>query len=97
VKPIPDPQALPPTFPVQTASRILGIGRNRTYDLIKSGDYPVRVIESGGRYRVSRWDLLRYLGAIPDDTGGSSEVAAPTRRCGLAAGEQRQTAHGGLR
>lgn len=66
VKPVPDPQALPPTFPVQTASRVLGIGRNRTYELIKSGDYPIRVIESGGRYRVSRWDLLKYLGA----TGG---------------------------
>jgi hypothetical protein len=63
VKPVPDPQALPPTFPVQTASRVLGIGRNRTYESIKSGDYPVRVIESGGRYRVSRWDLLKYLGA----------------------------------
>lgn len=68
MKPVPDPQELPPTFPVQTASRILGIGRNRTYELIKSGDYPIRVIESGGRYRVSRWDLLKYLGAIPDDT-----------------------------
>jgi len=66
VKPVPDPQTLPPTFPVQTASRILGIGRNRTYELIKSGGYPVRVIESGGRYRVSRWDLLKYLGATPD-------------------------------
>jgi excisionase family DNA binding protein len=69
LKPIPDPQALPQTFPVQTASRILGIGRNRTYELIKSGDYPVRVIDRGGRYRVSRWDLLKYLGAAPDDTG----------------------------
>lgn len=67
-KPVPDPQTLPPTFPVQTASRVLGIGRNRTYELIKSGGYPVRVIESGGRYRVSRWDLLKYLGATPADT-----------------------------
>lgn len=67
VKPVPDPQTLPPTFPVQTASRILGIGRNRTYELIKSDSYPVRVIESGGRYRVSRWDLLKYLGATPGD------------------------------
>ncbi|HVT66841.1 MAG TPA: helix-turn-helix domain-containing protein [Trebonia sp.] len=66
--PVPDPQTLPPTFRVQTASRILGIGRNRTYELIKSGGYPVRVIESGGRYRVSRWDLLKYLGATPADT-----------------------------
>ena len=84
MKPIPDPQALPPTFPVQIASRVLGIGRNRTYELIKSGDYPVRVIESGGRYRVSRWDLLKYLGASPDDTRAWSS----TFERGLAADEQ---------
>lgn len=65
---LPDPATLPPTFPVQVASKILGIGRNRTYDLIKSGDYPVRVRESGGRYRVSKYDLLRHLGADQRDT-----------------------------
>jgi hypothetical protein len=62
---IPDPEALPPTFPVQLASRILGIGRNRTYELIKVDAYPVRVRKSGGRYRVSKYDLLRHLGATP--------------------------------
>lgn len=65
--PVPDPAQLPPTFPVQVASRVLGIGRNRTYELIRAGAYPVRVIETdggrfGARYRVSRADLLRYLG-----------------------------------
>ena len=63
-----DPEALPPTFPVQVASKILGIGRNRTYGLIKDGTYPVRVRESGGRYRVSKYDLLRHLGATSRDT-----------------------------
>jgi hypothetical protein len=58
-----DPEKLPPTFPVQLASRILGIGRNRTYDLIAAGEYPVRVLQTGNRLRVSRWDLLTYLGA----------------------------------
>jgi excisionase family DNA binding protein len=86
VKPIPDPQALPPTFPVQTASRVLGIGRNRTYELIKAGDYPVRVIESGGRYRVSRRDLLKYFGANPDDTRAWSS----TFEHGLAADKQEE-------
>jgi len=65
---LPDPETLPPTFPVQVASKILGIGRNRTYDLIKAGEYPVRVRESGGRYRVSRYGLLRHLGAGQRDT-----------------------------
>lgn len=79
LKPIPDPLTLPPTFPVQTASLILGIGRNRTYELIKSGNYPVRVIDSGGRHRVSRWDLLKYLGATPDDSGARNQQPLPTR------------------
>jgi Ribbon-helix-helix protein, copG family len=58
-----DPEALPAVFPVQTASRVLGIGRNQTYELVKAGRYPVRVLEIGGRFKVSRYDLLAYLGA----------------------------------
>lgn len=53
--------ALPPVIPVQTASRILGIGKNQTYELIRSGKYPVRVLEMGGRFRVSKFDLLNFL------------------------------------
>jgi hypothetical protein len=49
-----DPETLPPTFPVQVASKILRIGRNRTYALIDAGEYPVRVLLIGGRYRVSK-------------------------------------------
>jgi hypothetical protein len=64
--PVPaDLAELPATFPVQVASRILGIGRNRTYELIRAGEYPVQVRESGGRFRVSKYDLLRHLGAAP--------------------------------
>jgi hypothetical protein len=59
---LPDPEKLPPTFPVQVASKIRSIGRNRTYDLIKAGTYPVRVRQDGGRHRVTRVDLLRHLG-----------------------------------
>ena len=58
-----DPETLPPTFPVLTASKILGIGKNKTYALIEAGEYPVRVLPIGGtRFRVSRVDLLAYLG-----------------------------------
>ncbi len=60
---VPDPADLPAVIPVQTASRILGIGRNGTYQLIKAGRYPVRVLEIGGRFKVSRYDLLSYLHA----------------------------------
>ena len=55
--------ALPPVIPVLTASRILKIGKNETYKLIRSGKYPVRVLEIGGRFRVSKFDLLDFLHA----------------------------------
>jgi len=64
--PIPrDLQDLPPTVPLQVASRILGIGRDHGYELARSGTYPVRVLESNGRFKVSKFDLLTYLGAVP--------------------------------
>lgn len=55
---------LPPVIPLQVASRILGIGKNYGYKLVRSGEYPVRVIDSHGRFKVSKFDLLRYLGAL---------------------------------
>lgn len=58
---------LPPTVPLQVASRILGIGRDHAYELVRSGTYPVRVLESNGRFKVSKFDLLTYLGAVPRD------------------------------
>ncbi|HEX9519655.1 MAG TPA: helix-turn-helix domain-containing protein [Streptosporangiaceae bacterium] len=75
----PDPEALPPVFSVQTASRVLGIGKNQTYDLIKAGRYPVRVLEICGRYRVSRYDLLRFLGAEPALSGEAQDTEHTVR------------------
>ena len=59
----PDLEALPHVFPVLVASKVLGIGKNQTYELIKRGTYPVRVLTINGRFKVSRYDLLAYLGA----------------------------------
>ena len=74
-----DPEKLPPTFPVQTASRVLGIGKNKTYRLISAGQYPVRVLDVGGRFRVSRYDLLAYL------RPGQPAQQAPAAAAGRAA------------
>lgn len=54
---------LPAVISVITASRILGIGKNQAYAMIKQGVYPVRVLNINGRYKVSKFDLLAYLGA----------------------------------
>lgn len=55
-------EALPAVISVIMASRILGIGKNQSYELIKQDSYPVRVLQLSGRYRVSKFDLLAYLG-----------------------------------
>ena len=77
-----DPEALPAVFGVLTASRVLGIGKNTTSELIKAGRYPVRVREIGGRFKVTRYDLLAFLGAgspgisrAGDDPGQGGQAA----------------------
>lgn len=65
----PDPETLPPVFPVLVASSVLGIGKNQTYQLLSKGEYPVRVRRISGHWKVSRWDLLRYLGVLAEPDG----------------------------
>lgn len=50
------------TVSVPEAGNELGIGRNTAYELARTGEFPVRVLKIGSRYRVSRADLDRYLG-----------------------------------
>lgn len=54
------------TLSVPEAGDVLGLGRNKAYELARQGEFPVRVLKIGSRYRVSRADLERYLG-ITDD------------------------------
>ena len=54
--------ALPVVFGFGTACRALSVGRNQGYALLKQGQFPVRVISISGRFRVTKADLLRYLG-----------------------------------
>ena len=62
ISPNADPRTLPAVIPLRDASRILRIGRNRAYDMVHDGTYPVRVIEDAGRFKVRKTDLLAYLG-----------------------------------
>lgn len=54
--------ALPVSVDVVIAGRACGMGRTLAYDLAKRGEFPIRVLRLGNRYRVARADLLRYLG-----------------------------------
>lgn len=48
---------------VETAARILGIGRTVAYRLAKDGKFPVPVLRIGHSYRIPVPRLLELLGA----------------------------------
>lgn len=54
--------ALAVMVPLDTANRAVGLGRTTGYALARRGEYPVKVHRLGNQYRVSRADLLRFLG-----------------------------------
>lgn len=68
---------LPVSFPLDTANRALALRRSTGYALARRGEYPVRVLRVGNTYRVSRSDLLRYLGIDP---GTQVSSPGPTTR-----------------
>ncbi|MFG2756772.1 integrase [Streptomyces wuyuanensis] len=73
--------ALPVSFPLEIANRALSIGRTQGYFMAKTGTYPVRVLQVGRAYRVTRYDLLRFLGftaaaaATDEPEPGETEAA----------------------
>lgn len=58
---------LPVSFDLVTAGRAIGMGRTTAHELARRGQFPVRVLRVGVRYRVTRADLLRYLGEEPEN------------------------------
>ncbi|MBT8227479.1 MAG: helix-turn-helix domain-containing protein [Dactylosporangium sp.] len=50
------------TVNVATAGAILGIGRSKSYELAKNGEFPVRVLRIGRRYLVPTLPILALLG-----------------------------------
>jgi hypothetical protein len=59
------------TTDVVTAGTAFGLGRNKSYELAKAGEFPVRVIKIGANYRVVVSELLAVLGP----TSGASSAA----------------------
>ena len=63
---LPTPQERP-TLTVKEVSKILGIGRDKTYELIKAGTIPSLPID--GRYLVPTAHLWAFLNTeIPNNT-----------------------------
>ena len=50
------------TVDIVTAGAILGIGRSKSYELAKDGEFPVRVLRIGRRYLVPTPSILALLG-----------------------------------
>jgi hypothetical protein len=62
--------ALPVSVDLTTAGRAFGLGRTRSYELARAGEFPCRVIPVGRKFRVPRSALLEALG-IKDNTADS--------------------------
>lgn len=48
-----------------TAGQALSLGRSKTYELARAGQFPVRVLRLGNSYRVPTAELLALLGIDP--------------------------------
>ncbi len=57
-----DIRRLPAVISIVTAGEILGIGRTKSYQLAKSGDFPVEIRRIDGRYKVPAVAIRAYLG-----------------------------------
>ncbi len=55
-----DPNGIPFTLTVHELTRILGIGKNTAYGLIRSG--VISAVRIGRQIRIPRAELYRYLG-----------------------------------
>lgn len=65
-------QQLPAVVDVVTAGKALGLGRTKSYQLVRAGEFPCRIIRVGGSYLVPTAELLALLGLDPHglDHGG---------------------------
>ena len=56
---------LPPIVDVPTAASVLGISRATAYRLVAAGEWPIPVLRLGRYLRVSRADLMAFIGLEP--------------------------------
>ena len=55
-----NPESIPLVLSVQDVAKLLCIGKNTAYGLVNSGE--LRCIRVGRQIRISRSEMLRYLG-----------------------------------
>jgi hypothetical protein len=58
---------LPVSVPLVDAGRAFCMGRTKTHELVRRGEFPCKVLRLGGGYVVPKPELLRVLGfPIPE-------------------------------
>jgi hypothetical protein len=68
--------ALPVSVDLVTAGRAFGLGRTKSHELARTGQFPCRVLKVGERYRVPRTELLRALGVLSTEDDREPSPAA---------------------
>jgi len=61
---------LPAVTDLVTAGRALGLGRTKSYQLARTGQFPCRLIRAGKTYLVPTTELLALLGVPPPASAG---------------------------
>ncbi|XUL89914.1 DNA-binding protein [Streptomyces galilaeus] len=59
-------KGLPTVVSVSIAAKALGIGRNKAYELLNEGAFPVEVLQLGSSTKVPTMALWRVLGLLPE-------------------------------
>jgi len=74
-------RALPVTTDIVTAGSVLCLGRGKSYELARRGEFPVPVLRLGAEYRVPTAALLQLLGIECTDSQSRSEVEVAGPAC----------------
>jgi excisionase family DNA binding protein len=86
-----DLAALPPVLDVESAARLLGIGRTTAYRLAEANALPVPVVRIGRVLRIPTVPLLAVLGiALPDLPAASADRACTDTQTQRGAGRGAQ-------
>jgi hypothetical protein len=68
--------ALPPSVDLATAGRAFGVGRTKAYELARAGQFPVKVVPVGLKFRVPKRAILDALGIDPAAAVSQPQPAA---------------------
>jgi hypothetical protein len=77
--------ALPVTVDLPTAGRAFGLGRTKSYEYARTGEFPCKVLTLGSRFVVTRRSILAALGIDETAAVGPGQSAELESRPALDA------------